>query len=109
MVLRVSARRAVVRRAMASFVASRSPGAVPPGRLVSMSLFRLYLLRAVYLLIAVGLAFEVWPGILAHGPDWSIARGTMHALLGTVGLLSLLGLRYPLRMLPILFFELTWK
>ena len=74
-----------------------------------MSLFRLYLLRAVYLLLAVGLAFEVWPGILQHGLDWSIARSTMYALLGTVGLLAVVGLRYPVRMLPLLLFELTWK
>ena len=97
---------------MASFVATRSPVAPSEAMLRDMhdvSLFRLYLLRILYLLLAVGLAFEVWPGILSHGLDWSIARSTMFALLGTVGLLAVLGLRYPLAMLPLLFFELTWK
>jgi hypothetical protein len=75
-----------------------------------VSVFRLYVLRLTYLLLFVGLVlFEVGPGVLNHPLDWTIARGTMHALLVTVGLLSLLGLRYPLRMLPLLLFELLWK
>jgi len=95
----------VVRR-----IALVAAGARPQsGPMRIVSLFRLYLLRALYLLLAVGLAFEIWPGILSHGPDWTVSRGTMHALLGTVGLLSVLGLRYPLQMLPLLLFELTWK
>src|SRR5437867_1945536 len=33
-----------------------------------VSTFRLYLLRATYLLIVVGLGVEIWPGIL-HPPE----------------------------------------
>jgi hypothetical protein len=30
-------------------------------------------------------------------------------LLGAISILAFLGIRYPLKMLPVLFFELTWK
>lgn len=75
----------------------------------AVSLPRLYVLRATYLLLAVGLALMVGPGLLRHSPDLEHMRGVVWAHLGAVGLLSLLGLRYPLQMLPLLFFELVWK
>ncbi len=71
--------------------------------------FRLYLLRATYLLIVVGLGFQIWPGILNHPSDLEHMRGVVRSLLGAVSLLAILGIRYPLKMLPLLFFELVWK
>lgn len=73
------------------------------------SILRLYLLRATYLLIAAGLGLQIWPGILNPPPDLEHMRSVVRALLGAVGLLALLGLRYPLQMLPLLLFELVWK
>ena len=74
-----------------------------------VSTFRLYALRACYLLIAVGLGFMIWPGIIDHADTLPHMNGVVRSLLGSVGLLSLIGLRYPLQMLPLLFFELVWK
>ena len=75
-----------------------------------LSTFRLYLLRATYLLVAVGLGVEIWPLILrSAGAPPEHMKGVVRAVLGAVSLLALLGLRYPVRMLPLLFFELTWK
>ena len=74
-----------------------------------VSTFRLYLLRAMYLLMAVGLAFTIWPGILHHPAPVEHMRGVVRSLLGAVCLLAVLGIRYPLKMLPLLFFELVWK
>ena len=74
-----------------------------------VSIFRLYLLRALYLLMAVGLAFTIWPQILHHPTPWSLWHGVGCSLLGAISVLSFLGIRYPLKMLPLLFFELTWK
>ena len=77
--------------------------------MTEVSTFRLYLLRSTYLLIAVGLGFQIWPGILHHPGNLELMRGVVRSLLGAVALLAALGIRYPLRMLPLLFFELVWK
>ncbi|MET0319574.1 MAG: hypothetical protein ABW069_02500 [Duganella sp.] len=74
-----------------------------------VSLFRLYLLRAVYLIIAVGLGISIWPGILHHDQPWTPMQGFVNCMLGAFGLLCALGLRYPLQMLPVLLWELLWK
>jgi len=74
-----------------------------------VSTFRLYLLRAMYLLIAVGLGVTIWPGIVHPPPDLALMRGVVRSLLGAVALLAALGIRYPLTMIPLLLFELVWK
>jgi hypothetical protein len=74
-----------------------------------VSLFRLYLLRATYLLIAVGLGFMVWPRLLQHSPEWALRHGDTVGLLSGVQLLALVGLRHPVKMIPLLLFELVWK
>lgn len=74
-----------------------------------VSIFRLYVLRATYLLIVVGVGFMIWPLLLDAPESVEHFRGVTWSLLGTVALLALVGLRYPLKMLPLLFFELVWK
>lgn len=77
--------------------------------MADVSIFRLYLLRLGYLIIAIGLALMIWPGIVDHGDDVPHMNTAVRSLLGGVSVLALLGLRYPLKMLPILFFEFVWK
>jgi hypothetical protein len=74
-----------------------------------VSTLRLYLLRAMYLLIAVGLAITIWPHIVSPSSLVAGPTSVIRALLGALAVMSLLGLRYPLQMLPLLFFELLWK
>ena len=71
-----------------------------------VSLFRLYILRAMNLVLVVGLGAKIVPEILGHELT---SRGVIPSLLGAVWLLAFLGLRYPLAMLPLLMFELAWK
>ena len=74
-----------------------------------VSLVRLYFLRASYLLIALGLGSEIWPVLVTHAPDWQVMHGVALAMLAALSALALLGVRHPLQMLPLLFFELAWK
>jgi len=74
-----------------------------------VSALRLYVLRATYLLLVVGVGAMIWPLLLDEPHTAEHFRGVTWCLLSTVALLALLGLRYPLKMLPLLFFELIWK
>lgn len=74
------------------------PGEVP--------IWRLHLLRAMFLVFVVG-------GFFAH-LQWLIdpdpaRRGMLDSMLAGLWILSFFGLRYPLRMLPIFLFEFVWK
>ena len=71
-----------------------------------LSLFRLYILRAIYFLIAFAEGSQVIPALFVHEPT---ARGVIPALLSALCVLCLLGLRYPRQMLPLLLFETAWK
>ena len=74
-----------------------------------VSTFRLYLLRAMYVFMAVGLAiFKLGPAIL-HPGNLSPQDSVIVSVLGAFALLAVLGIRYPLKMLPLLFFEFVWK
>jgi hypothetical protein len=72
------------------------------------STFRLYLLRAMYLFTAVGLAIEKLPALL-HTANLSPSDSVVLSVLGATALLAVVGIRYPLKMLPLLFFEFVWK
>ena len=74
-----------------------------------VSTFRLYVLRAMYLVLVVGVGRMIWP-LLADAPETAEHfRGVTWCLLSTVAVLAVVGIRSPLRMLPLLAFELLWK
>ena len=74
-----------------------------------VSTLRLYVLRACYLMIFLFLTTQVLPQVITRGPQYPHMSGVARALLGALGLLALLGVRYPIKMLPLLLFELAWK
>jgi hypothetical protein len=76
-------------------------GTVPP--------WRLNALRAGYLFVVVGIAAMQWPMLLSHDPSWPLMEGVKTSMLAAVSVLAVLGLRYPLQMLPVLLFEVAWK
>ena len=74
-----------------------------------VSTSRLYVLRAMYVFVAVGLAiFKLVPAIL-HPENLSPQDSVVISFLGAFALLAVVGIRYPLKMLPLLFFEFVWK
>jgi hypothetical protein len=74
-----------------------------------VSLFRLYTLRICYLILAAGLGLYMWPIVIHHTSDLAVAHGIQYSLFAGLGLTAVLGLRYPVQMLPLLLFEFIWK
>ena len=74
-----------------------------------LSLRRLYVLRIGYLVMGGGLAIVKWPAFITHDGPWPLWDGVVQCLLVAMSVLALLGLKYPVKMLPILLFESLWK
>lgn len=70
-----------------------------------VSLARLYAMRALALLGIWGL-FTTVQALFVHAP---LDRGVHKALIAGLWLMCLFAFRYPLKMVPILLFEMTWK
>ena len=71
----------------------------------AVSLMRLYAIRAVCLLGIWGLQPTVTT-LVNHAPD---ERGMLKAMISGLWVMCFITLRYPLKMIPILLFELVWK
>jgi len=65
-------------------------------------------MRAGYLLMVVGLAVVKWPQ-LPEAHTLPLYEGVTLCLLTAMSLLALLGVRYPVKLLPVLLFETGWK
>jgi hypothetical protein len=74
-----------------------------------VSTFRLYVLRAMYAFMAIGLAIFRLPAIFNPPANLSTMGSVVLSVLAGLALLAVLGIRHPLKMLPLLFFELLWK
>ena len=70
---------------------------------------RMNVLRLGYGFMGVGLAIVKWPIMFQNVQDLPVMEGVVACLLTAMSLLAFLGLRYPVRMLPILLFEVIWK
>lgn len=77
---------------------------VPP-----VAMWRIHALRLLYLLIACVMGFFVWQQVIFEIGPWPPPRIIAKSMLASLALLSLLGLRYPLQMLPIMLLETLWK
>lgn len=85
-------------------MAPTSAAELPP-----VAMWRIHALRLSYLLIAGVMGFFVWQQVLFETGPWPAPRVIAKSMLASLALLSLLGLRYPLQMLPLLLLETLWK
>ena len=74
-----------------------------------LPLWRLNLMRVGYLVMGVGLAVVKWPVVIGYDRSMPLFEGVVAVILTAMSLLAFLGLRYPIRLLPILLFECLWK
>lgn len=87
----------------------RITGVIDARPAAEVGLVRLYVLRAAYALIAFAQGARTWPAILYPTHQLDFYHGVNLSFMGALTALSLLGIRYPVRMLPLLFFEFAWK
>ena len=81
--------------------------AAPPD-VAELSLTRVHLMRAGYVLMGVGLVVVKWP-LLPDADALPLYEGVTLCLLTAISLLAFLGLRHPVKLLPVLVFEVIWK
>src|ERR671928_1571634 len=74
-----------------------------------LPLWRLHAMRVGYAFMGVGLAIVKWPLVINYDQSFPLYEGIVAVLLTAMSLLAFLGLRYPVRLLPILLFECLWK
>ena len=96
---------------MAAIVAANAPGLAEQGQ-SEVPLWRLWVLRSTYAIFVVPAIVMIpfldgpLPKLILHGP---IERGMINGIQVGLFVMCAIGLRYPLRMLPILLFETAWK
>ena len=75
----------------------------------AVAIWRINTMRFLFLLMALIMGSMVWAQLLEGGPTWPIWKGAAKSMLAALALISLLGVRYPLQMLPIMLYEMAWK
>ena len=74
-----------------------------------VSKFRLYVLRTLYLLILVALGSDVWPTVIHPQKLLAPLPGVAFSFWAALSAMGALGIRYPLKMLPVLILQLFYK
>ena len=74
-----------------------------------VALWRINAMRVLFLLMALVMGSVVWSQLLFESADWPAMKGVAKSMLAALALLSLIGVRYPLQMLPLMLYEVAWK
>ncbi|GAA3589241.1 hypothetical protein Q4Q39_14535 [Flavivirga amylovorans] len=71
--------------------------------------WRLHLMRVLFLLNVIGLAFDNWSAILFPKEQMDTLTGVAISFWAAFSLLNILGVRFPLKLIPILLLQLLYK
>ncbi|MCC3155241.1 hypothetical protein Q3A66_19180 [Hymenobacter sp. BT770] len=69
----------------------------------------IYLLRLLFTLMFFFLTYESWEHILTHRGPWNNANAAAWCMWGSYSVISFIGILRPLKMLPIVLFEVVYK
>ncbi len=72
-------------------------------------MWRIHALRILYALIVGVMGVFVWQQVLFESAGWPAIRVIAKSMLAALALLCILGVRYPLSILPLLLLETIWK
>jgi hypothetical protein len=72
-------------------------------------ILRLYVMRLLYLLNFLFLAPDVWPPLIHHNGPWDPVKGVAFSFWAALSTLCLLGIRHPLKMVPVLLMQFVYK
>jgi len=74
-----------------------------------VSRINIYLLRLLFTLMFVFLSYDSWSHILTHSGTWQNTDAAAWCMWGSCSLISIIGIIRPLKMLPIVLFEIVYK
>ncbi len=69
----------------------------------------IYLLRLLFVLVFLFVGWDSWGSIVKHQGPWDHVRAAAMCMWAAYSLLSILGVFYPLKMLPLVLFEILYK
>jgi hypothetical protein len=71
--------------------------------------FNIYLLRLLFLLVVVFVGYDSWTYIVNHKGSWDHVKAAAFCMWASYSLLSIIGVFQPLKMLPLVLFEILYK
>lgn len=69
----------------------------------------IYLLRLVFALTFLFVGVDSWTSIITHQGPWDHVKAVAYCVWASYSVLSVLGIIHPLKMIPLLLFQISYK
>jgi hypothetical protein len=76
---------------------------------IGVSKFRISMMRFMYVVTIIWVGGASWFEILTHQGTWDPLYGMAYSLYAALSALMILGVRFPLRMLPLMLLQFLYK